>query len=164
MADTSELYNEVRLQTPDSIRVLEILPGRHAKPVSVVLRAVCLNTSPQYEALSYTWGAVSDKNVRIQERYDILVTDNLYHALLRLRHKSQIRTMWVDAICINQSDVEERSRQVAMMGRICREATCVNAWLGEPGRFTWRLQSMSCHYFRQASGTLLCFESGIGLP
>jgi hypothetical protein len=86
----------------------------------------------RYEALSYEWG---DPN---GPRYDILldgqpftVRRNLWHALRCLRTEFGGRTLWVDAICINQENVSERNHQVGMMGHIYRSATSVRVWLGE---------------------------------
>jgi hypothetical protein len=64
-----------------------------------------------YQALSYTWGAVKPTvpilcNVQIFE-----VTKNLYETLLYLRHRG-VSTIWIDAICIDQGNLEERAEQV----------------------------------------------------
>ena len=48
---------------------------------------------------------------------------------MRLPHKS--RVVWIDAICINQTDIEERSQQVEMMGLIYSKAVRNLIWLGE---------------------------------
>jgi hypothetical protein len=40
--------------------------------------------------------------------------------------------MWIDAICIDQSDLQEKNQQVHMMGRIYQEASCTDIWLGDP--------------------------------
>jgi hypothetical protein len=59
------------------------------------------------------------------------VTKNCYDALKQLRYESCPRTLWVDTICINQSDNDEKSHQVAMMLDIYRNADRVYIWLGE---------------------------------
>lgn len=58
---------------------------------------------------------------------------NLYQALLRLRRKDSIVNLWVDAICINQSQdgMREKADQLAMMAEIYRSAANVCIWLGE---------------------------------
>jgi hypothetical protein len=54
------------------------------------------------------------------------VTENVFQALLHLRSSNGIsRTLWVDAICINQADDIERGHQVQYMGRIYNKATKV---------------------------------------
>ncbi|KAK8115627.1 hypothetical protein PG984_012129 [Apiospora sp. TS-2023a] len=60
----------------------------------------------------------------------MLVTKNLATALTYLRNESYARNLWVDAICINQNDLDERSTQVAQMGAIYRTARRVISWLG----------------------------------
>jgi hypothetical protein len=58
------------------------------------------------------------------------VTTNLYAALHSLRLKNAERTMWIDAICINQSSVAERELQVKLMRDIYQQADGVVIWLG----------------------------------
>ena len=41
------------------------------------------------------------------------------------------RTLWIDAICINQADIEERGYQVQLMGNIYRECKRALIWLGD---------------------------------
>ena len=110
------------------------------------------NSNSRYEALSYTWGASTEGHtILLNGGVPINVTDNLYQALRRLRYVSKVRTLWVDALCINQADTVERADQVGQMGLIYKAATCVNVWLGESGwvfpisarmlRWTWRYRA-----------------------
>jgi hypothetical protein len=63
---------------------------------------------------------------------EVQVTKNLYEALRRLRRESEERTLWIDALCINQSDIAERNSQVGIMSNIYRCAPQgVVVWLGE---------------------------------
>jgi hypothetical protein len=86
-----------------------------------------------WDALSYAWG--SDKNSSsveigcIDGAY-LPITHNLDVALRHLRYKDRKRSIWIDAICINQSSVEEKSKQVAIMGHIFSQADNVIIWLG----------------------------------
>lgn len=59
------------------------------------------------------------------------VTENLYSALRRLRQIDRKHFLWVDAICINQEDLRERSEQIKLMGDIYRNAKEVLIWLGD---------------------------------
>ncbi|KAL2039473.1 hypothetical protein N7G274_007745 [Stereocaulon virgatum] len=59
------------------------------------------------------------------------VTVNLEAGLRHLRHRSVPRTIWIDAICINQRCTEERMHQVQLMKTIYGDATVVRVWLGE---------------------------------
>lgn len=92
---------------------------------------VYLETAPVYEALSYTWGD-SKKECSIScGSENIEVTANLAAALVQLRKPDTPRTLWIDQICINQDDVDERNEQVTLMGRIYSKAESVVIWLGE---------------------------------
>ncbi len=90
-----------------------------------------LDNSPPYSALSYTWGSP------IQERFidcdgrRFGVTLNLWKALRSLRHATDTCTFWIDAICINQKNIDERNTQVRLMKEIYRRAAEVVVWLGE---------------------------------
>ncbi|KAK1244939.1 hypothetical protein MKX08_004568 [Trichoderma sp. CBMAI-0020] len=84
----------------------------------------------QYEALSYTWGAsVTPKSVTMDEQ-KLAITENLYQALISLRRPYTDRILWIDAMCIDQSNKRERSHQVAQMSDIYKQADCVVFFLG----------------------------------
>ncbi|KAK5170185.1 uncharacterized protein LTR77_004770 [Saxophila tyrrhenica] len=114
------------------IRVLELQPGQWHEELRGTLRIVSLKTNPLYEALSYTWGAQTQSGPREPSRGGrTLINDNLYYALRRLRWRAAVRTLWIDALCINQQNDDEKGHQVAIMGKIYRLATTVFVWLGE---------------------------------
>ncbi|KAK0620552.1 heterokaryon incompatibility, partial [Immersiella caudata] len=69
------------------------------------------------------------------------VRPNLRDALIRLRELGLAEYYWVDFICINQSDLQERSTQVSTMDRIYRSATQVDIWLGDHTGETEKLGS-----------------------
>ena len=119
---------------PSEIRLLELFAGDGNIQCSI--RHVTLSNAPNYEALSYCWGDISEK-VRIvcNEAY-LAITKNLYAALRRLRDGRQSRTLWVDAICIDQSNMNERNSQVALMREIYASCSGVIIWLGEEDKFT----------------------------
>lgn len=89
----------------------------------------------EYEALSWCWGQeVKDRAIRIQEGgkyYRLAVTRDLTLALKYLRHPHEERILWIDALCINQANHEERNHQVQMMARIYSGAKQACIWLGE---------------------------------
>lgn len=85
---------------------------------------------PEFEALSYVWGTgVCDQTIQC-EGTDLAVTSNVLGALQELRWAATIRFVWIDAICINQDDVQERSYQVTLMRNIYSTAAGVIVWLG----------------------------------
>jgi len=62
---------------------------------------------------------------------EVEVTTNLEKALRHLRIEDKVRTIWIDALCINQGNISERNSQVKMMGEIYKSAAMVMIWLGE---------------------------------
>jgi Heterokaryon incompatibility protein (HET) len=58
------------------------------------------------------------------------ITANLAEALKYLRNSTAARLLWIDAICINQQDLEERGRQVRLMAKIYSRARRVILWVG----------------------------------
>jgi hypothetical protein len=89
-----------------------------------------LYQAPPYVALSYCWGTLIEKAPIALNRQAVGVTLNLHAALLRLRRK-KVEYIWVDALCINQEDKEERSIQIGRMAAIYKQAKEVVIWLGE---------------------------------
>ncbi|PYI07878.1 HET-domain-containing protein [Aspergillus sclerotiicarbonarius CBS 121057] len=120
----------------NSIRVLRLLPNKDkTAPIKCDLVEYPLPESETgshpYEALSYVWGTGSNPQPIFIDGHSLQVTGNLHAALLRLRDHGLERTLWVDALCINQSDDKEKSHQVPMMGTIYGQAGNVIVWLGE---------------------------------
>jgi hypothetical protein len=101
------------------IRILEIHPGNAHMPLCCKLFEP-ENTPVQYEALSYAWGepTLTESFTETDTNTVIHITRNLHQALLNLRYDVGPRWLWVDAICINQSDHREKSSQVANMTNI----------------------------------------------
>jgi hypothetical protein len=87
--------------------------------------------SHPYEALSYVWGSGDNARSILIDNQELRVTENLYKALLRLRDRKITRTIWVDAICINQEDDLEKGLQIQFMAAIFAKASRVIVWLGE---------------------------------
>ena len=124
-------YNSLR---DAHIRLVHLNVGTRNDALSIqVQENVELVTAPVYEALSYTWGD-SQKECSIScGSESIAITANLAAALLQLRTPDTPRALWIDQICINQDDVDERSKQVALMHKIYSKAEKVVIWLGEEG-------------------------------
>ena len=81
--------------------------------------------------MSYVWGS-SSKTVPINlDRFEVLVAQNLEYALRYLRRQTQPRRIWVDAVYINQADLDEQSKQVSRTKNIYQQAFNVVMWLGE---------------------------------
>ena len=89
------------------------------------------NREVEYEALSYAWGTTISPHKALVDKFELSITESLDHGLRRLRFGDRPRTLWIDALCINQRDIEERSHQVQHMAAIYRSAENVLIWLGE---------------------------------
>jgi len=115
------------------IRLLAIRPGQGGDTISCTLRHVYLDEKPQYEALSYSWGDPSQTHeIGIFLHGDLLkVTPNLFAALKYLRQEATETVLWVDALCIDQANVQERSSQVQRMRDIYSHAQRTIVWLGD---------------------------------
>ena len=128
--------------TKSEIRLLRIAPSLQADSViNGTLNHVPIGHHLSYEALSYTWAddradAEYDSDGEedhciLLEGYYFPIARNLFAALRQLRLPSEERLFWVDAICINQRDLVERSEQVNIMKTIYVGATRVVSWVGE---------------------------------
>jgi Heterokaryon incompatibility protein (HET) len=114
----------------DAVRLVNLFPGRPPDPIKCGLIHTTLSQNPEYEALSYTWGIAYATLPIIVDGKDMTVTENLRQALINLRSLVKNRVLWIDAICINQSNVHERNHQVQQMGEIYSRASEVTIWLG----------------------------------
>ena len=138
----------------DEIRLLHLLPAPASREVCIEIETVRLSADqfPQYEALSYTWGSTVDPSsivVTVNPAYEsethghslersasssafgsISITKNLAEALPYLRDATKSRTLWIDAICIDQKNGKEKGEQVSKMGEIFKSSRRVLVWLG----------------------------------
>jgi hypothetical protein len=94
-----------------------------------------LNQDLSYEAVSWCWGKeMPDQLLRVHDNdqvYAFYISQNLKSALWALRKHNVVRQLWIDAICIDQKNTEERNEQVPKMNRIYGNAKSVCIWLGE---------------------------------
>lgn len=136
------------------IRILLLHPAKTwNESIKAELKTISLDdphllSYSSYSALSYTWGApVFDGSIKLNG-CDFSVTKNLEAALRHMRSEASHGDMqanhfaaqlamtnctiwWIDQICINQTDVDERNEQVSLMRRIYKNASAVHVWLGE---------------------------------
>lgn len=125
-------YQYQPLPGDDFIRLVTIHPAAFENDVVVTIEAVAFDdSSPQYEALSYTWGSEDDPGTIQVGTAGLSVTQNLLCAFKHLRRDTEPRVMWIDAVCIDQAGNEkENGLQVARMGDIFHQASHVVAWIG----------------------------------
>ncbi|KAK8074426.1 heterokaryon incompatibility protein [Apiospora hydei] len=122
------------LTAPDAFRLLVLEPGAPEDALCCRILHTTHSRNLDYEALSYTWGSpptgdepaptclINEKTVPIRR--------NLYDALRHLRWRDYERVLWIDALCIDQSNVGERNHQVGRMRDIYSNAETVRVWLG----------------------------------
>ncbi|USP81699.1 hypothetical protein yc1106_08973 [Curvularia clavata] len=112
------------------IRLLHLHPGNWNDDIECHLETVSLNNHPSFQAISYVWGDATKKQHITVNGHQLAVTENVVTGLQRLRTENEVLTLWLDAVCINQSDTHERSEQVQCMGEIYSSAQEVLIWLG----------------------------------
>ncbi|KAL9619448.1 MAG: hypothetical protein Q9160_005959 [Pyrenula sp. 1 TL-2023] len=155
-----ERYVYEPLRSPRSFRLLSIWPDADDAPLHVQLNETQLDNSPTYTALSYVWGTsearqdlfICDCNPKIRKNAYSLsrwfrregreaehscvytrflkIRDNVLNALRWFR-KNGIRKVWIDAVCINQEDLDERAAQVTIMRQIYDSAELAVVYLDQ---------------------------------
>ncbi|KAK4164624.1 HET domain-containing protein [Cladorrhinum sp. PSN259] len=118
-------------RSPPYTRILRLEPAvdQH-EPLRAVLEPADVSATAPYEALSYTWGTDPPSDYLWLGNTPLPIKPNLEAALRALRLPDLFRRLWVDAVCIDQSNVDERSRQVEYMRLVYQHSTRVIVWLG----------------------------------
>jgi hypothetical protein len=136
MAGQLRPYSYTNLATEkDEIRLLHLQLRRPTSDAAIDCRLETVDHDGRlaYEAISYEWGSPTTSTNRFQITLNgsvVAVRENLWWALYHLRHESDSRSLWVDAVCINQNNIPERDHQVSQMEQIYSRASRVLAWLG----------------------------------
>ena len=132
VAASSKLYSQLNRRKRE-FRLLKLHPGVAQQEIraSLVVSRVALVSQTrsrifsrrtkwhsQYEAISYCWGDPRQRTAVRLNKQTIEVPISAVEALRQFRLHDRDRLLWIDAVCINQSDIDERSSQVAMMGDI----------------------------------------------
>jgi hypothetical protein len=153
-ATSSEAFNDVgsvlhtRLKASKDFRLLSLVgtssSNQQLKSWNMETFTVGHPSCPPYKALSYTWdspifhapGVLQGVSQTIMcNGLEVSVGQNLYDALEQLARSGFQGHIWIDALCINQDDNDERSSQIPLMGDIYAEAVEVIVWLGKDDRF-----------------------------
>lgn len=123
------------------IRLLRMFPYEDGE-ISLELAVASLDDKPAFRALSYLWTTADPDCQILVNDQPFLVRPNLYHYLEIMREEDDEELIFIDAVCINQDDIVERSSQVSLMGAVYRAADLVVVWLGaiklepDPGAVT----------------------------
>lgn len=139
------------------VRLLEVLDDNYSKSIKVRCRLTTwpLDSVPPYHAISYTWGdagsnttiLMNDQPLRVRTNCEFALKQAYWykrsHSYLYRKWRSRCyeqnrgqwysksRYIWLDAICIDQTTLDEKNKQVAMMGNIYKRASCVLACIGD---------------------------------
>ncbi|KAK4499802.1 hypothetical protein PRZ48_007988 [Zasmidium cellare] len=125
-------YRYKPLLNKGDFRLLSISRSGVDKQLYFQMTRQRMDDCPPYEAISYTWGS-TDRTEKIFHAFTgevLYITKNCVSALSSVYSDSE-RRLWIDAICINQNDVEERSLQVSIMADIFRNANRTIAYVGQ---------------------------------
>ena len=147
----------------DSIRVLLLLPGNRSAPLQCELYRAAVPgldspggvSGPAFEALSYAWGDANPCQKLFCNNSVIKITQSLFDALIHLRYRKATRTLWVDAVCIDQNNNDEKIEQLPHMKDIYQHASHVVIWLGLAEESSGRaldLIRLAAKCLRQESG------------
>ncbi|KAL3467390.1 hypothetical protein BJX64DRAFT_274059 [Aspergillus heterothallicus] len=126
------------LSYEDSIRLVRLKPGTGESPIHADYEIVRINQIPLtlYEALSYTSiinraDAFETCPVYLGSYWDVTyVSVNCGDALRRLRRHKGDRLLWVDSLCIDHANPEEKNSQVHILREVYARATKVLAYIG----------------------------------
>ncbi|KAK4220784.1 heterokaryon incompatibility protein-domain-containing protein [Podospora fimiseda] len=133
---TPPLYQQVPLVNDQAdIRLLTLFPAKtETDPVICQLSAVTLaQVENKYEALSYQWFGPQSSQILVND-IEILVGTSLFDALVALRLGDRPRTLWADALCIDQQSSAyegEKCHQIRLMRSIYQNAARTVAWVGK---------------------------------
>lgn len=127
-------YRYSKLPSLQSIRILVLHPGFGlVNHIDIITKEDANISTVQYEALSYAWGNPNDKvDIWVGGRRETLKIPRKLAVALHCfaAESAHKRVLWVDAVCINQEDLEEKSHQVRLMTQIYTNASRVVAWIG----------------------------------
>ena len=143
------VYDPLSDNTVRLLKVLSIEPQ-----IVIVLVDHQLHDSPEYYAVSYSWGTEAATATIICNTRSFHVTPHLYEGLQSITTVMGCQNLWIDAICIDQHNEAEKARQVSNMHQIYVRAKGVLVWLGKAeddsdyamssaSRFSTKVQELS---------------------
>jgi hypothetical protein len=163
----SVVLNPLELFGPRAFRIMILHPGKGQSRLECSFKICTLDAErlPAYSAISYTWKESKFDQLYValerihatDELYSnyairhpiwcdgkrLLISTNLRDCLRRMRKDTGERVLWVDALCINQTDKDERAAQVELMHDIYSRAYHDILWLGEEDEYTVRAFSIA---------------------
>jgi hypothetical protein len=144
----SKIICHDKLQRPqEQLRLFKLLPGSFDQPLKGEIQMHLVENAKdlRYIALSYTWNTENpnQKSMKLGEK-EVLIQDNLSRALKAMRKENKAILMWIDALCIDQSNLHELSAQVGIMSSIYANAKRVQVWLGSAKKQSCEMRLFEC--------------------
>lgn len=135
----------LKVKDPTSFRLITIQPDPPGSQLALTISDASFKRA-RYFCLSYTWAPHGPTHEVLVNDEQISIGHNLWLFLCSARNASLDKALWIDALCIDQSNVLERNQVVSRMGDIYAHAERVIIWLGEQKRslqrFFGELKSM----------------------
>ncbi|CAK4030739.1 Hypothetical predicted protein [Lecanosticta acicola] len=128
---TETIYRPLKSRAKQ-IRVLEVYAGQYSDPLRCKTHHRRLGEpETKYETISYCWGDATQRHTIELDGHAFDVPMSSYMALKRMRLEDSNRMLWIDAVCINQANRDERQQQVAIMNKVYGQSQGNLIYLGE---------------------------------
>lgn len=145
LSHPQDIYRDLDFENQE-FRLLIIHPGTAHDTIhaDLVHTSFSQTLKPFYDTVSYAWGDAADRSNIYLHEFLVDVPTSTEVVLRELRYHDRDRTVWIDAVCINQNDISERGHQVRLMYEIYANTRLNHIWLGEDDGYTCSaLTSMS---------------------
>ena len=171
--EESKIYDQLNANRRE-IRLLRLVDDKQSERIAGIIESHALNEVPPYTAVSYTWGNHSGHRKVDLNGHATEVSENLWRFLsniciLQQKERNEHRQwFWIDALCINQRNMGERTQQVLLMAEIYSKADRVLVWLGPAYQGSdkamkalardatyWHIKKCYLRFWKQAGGTEL---------
>ena len=120
-----------QLEHLGQIRLVTVTGATSNGVLCCSLNCAELDKRPRYNALSYVWGSGPAKYTILVNGQRFSIRESLHAFLTTVAAKTFPGTpVFIDAICIDQTDIHERNHQVKLMREVYSSAATVVAWLG----------------------------------
>ena len=128
-----EEFRYAPLDRTRGIRLLKASRQGENKRLTCSFTNVSLDERPQFIAISYAWGEPTlEHRLNCDGNTEMRITSSVKAILQNFADVKDTPYLWIDAICINQSDKDEKAHQIRLMSHIYSGAKQVDVWLGEP--------------------------------
>lgn len=130
---SDEEFRHERLKLSGSfMRLLQVQGGTNKDVISLRITQYAIHRRPPYVAISYTWGNAGETRKILVNGRPFRVRINLWNLLQHLRQRGESRFLWIDALSIDQQNLEERNYHVQLMCSIYDRSERAIVWLGLP--------------------------------